>query len=175
MGKSDNLNHEYSGPKTGLKFTCENCGEEIIVLYLTIGEESRCSNCEEYGAVPEDAKVIEEVSEVLAKRKRDSTIRAIKKKFTLADRIKEKYFRIESWIGFIATAVSILLLESSIENAWLRYFVSGLIGYMVTITVATFRKEEEDSTPKSELEKGVEGEEYTTARIKDRSLDDYRG
>ena len=42
-----------------LSFKCEFCGKDIVVKYLSIGEEAVCRHCGEYATVPEEATEIE--------------------------------------------------------------------------------------------------------------------
>ena len=39
-----------------LKFRCKNCGKDIAVRFLTVGETAECRNCGASNAVPESAK-----------------------------------------------------------------------------------------------------------------------
>ena len=51
-----------------LKFRCKNCGKDIAVRYLTVGEAAECRNCGTSNAVPESAeKISEETAEHLIK------------------------------------------------------------------------------------------------------------
>lgn len=48
-----------------LKFRCENCGEDIAVRFLKVGEAAECKSCGASNAVPESA---EEISDEAAER-----------------------------------------------------------------------------------------------------------
>ena len=48
-----------------LKFQCENCGEDIAVRFLKVGEVAECRSCGASNPVPESA---EEVSDAAAER-----------------------------------------------------------------------------------------------------------
>lgn len=48
-----------------LKFQCKNCGEDIAVRFLEVGEAAECRNCGASNSVPESA---EEVSDEAAER-----------------------------------------------------------------------------------------------------------
>ena len=39
----------------GLKFKCRNCGEDIVVKYLSKGEVAKCKACGVENVVPPDA------------------------------------------------------------------------------------------------------------------------
>ncbi len=41
-----------------LKFRCKNCGKDIAVRYLTVGEAAECRNCGASNAVPESAEAV---------------------------------------------------------------------------------------------------------------------
>ena len=41
-----------------LKFRCENCGKDIAVRFLRIGEAAKCKNCGASNAVPDSAEEI---------------------------------------------------------------------------------------------------------------------
>ena len=41
-----------------LKFQCKNCGEDIVVRFLKIGEAAKCKNCGASNSVPESAESI---------------------------------------------------------------------------------------------------------------------
>jgi len=43
-----------------LKFKCKNCGEDIIVRYLKVGEIAKCRHCSAENEVPETATVTDE-------------------------------------------------------------------------------------------------------------------
>ena len=47
-----------------LKFQCENCGKDIAVRFLEVGEAAKCKSCGASNAVPESA---EEISDEVAK------------------------------------------------------------------------------------------------------------
>ena len=47
-----------------LKFRCENCGKDIAVRFLTVGEAAKCKSCGASNPVPESAK---EISDAAAK------------------------------------------------------------------------------------------------------------
>jgi hypothetical protein len=47
-----------------LKFQCKNCGKDIAVRFLTVGEVAECRNCGASNSVPESA---EEISDEAAK------------------------------------------------------------------------------------------------------------
>ena len=48
-----------------LKFQCKNCGEDIAVRFLKVGEAAECRHCGASNAVPESA---EEISDAAAER-----------------------------------------------------------------------------------------------------------
>ena len=51
-----------------LKFRCENCGEDIAVRFLTVGEVAKCKSCGASNPVPESAEEIsDEAAEYLIK------------------------------------------------------------------------------------------------------------
>ena len=41
-----------------LKFRCENCGEDIAVRFLTVGEVAKCKSCGAGNSVPDSAEEI---------------------------------------------------------------------------------------------------------------------
>ena len=41
-----------------LKFRCENCGEDIAVRFLTVGEVAKCRSCGASNSVPDSAEEI---------------------------------------------------------------------------------------------------------------------
>ena len=47
-----------------LKFQCKNCGEDIAVRFLKVGEAAKCKSCKASDAVPESA---ESISDEVAK------------------------------------------------------------------------------------------------------------
>jgi len=115
-----------------------------------------CRNCGKIILVPPDAIMTGESPSILKMRLMSQKYLAPRIRLTIADKIKRKYKRIELWIGFVSAVASTLILEPYIINTILRYLVSYMIGNMVTITISALRKEEEESTPKSELERSVE-------------------
>lgn len=44
-----------------LKFKCNNCGNEIVVQYLKIGEIAMCQQCGQRSGVPADAEEVDEI------------------------------------------------------------------------------------------------------------------
>ena len=51
-----------------LKFQCENCGEDIAVKFLKVGEAAECRSCGASNAVPDSAEEISnEVAESIIK------------------------------------------------------------------------------------------------------------
>ena len=51
-----------------LKFRCKNCGKDIAVRFLTVGEAAECRNCGASNSVPESAEEIsDEAAEYLIK------------------------------------------------------------------------------------------------------------
>lgn len=51
-----------------LKFRCENCGEDIAVRFLTVGEVAKCKSCGANNSVPESAEEIsDEAAESIIK------------------------------------------------------------------------------------------------------------
>ena len=48
-----------------LKFRCENCGKDIAVRFLKVGEAAECKSCGASNSVPESA---EEISDEAAER-----------------------------------------------------------------------------------------------------------
>ena len=51
-----------------LKFQCENCGEDIAVRFLKVGEAAECKSCGASNSVPESAEEIsEEAAESIIK------------------------------------------------------------------------------------------------------------
>lgn len=40
----------------GLKFRCKNCGEDVVVRFLKVGEAAECKNCGASNPVPESAE-----------------------------------------------------------------------------------------------------------------------
>ena len=51
-----------------LKFQCENCGEDIAVKFLKVGEAAECKSCGASNAVPDSAEEISnEVAESIIK------------------------------------------------------------------------------------------------------------
>ena len=48
-----------------LRFRCENCGKDIAVRFLTVGEVAKCKSCGASNSVPESA---EEISDDAAER-----------------------------------------------------------------------------------------------------------
>ena len=42
-----------------LRYDCPECGEEIVVRYLEVGELAQCPQCRAESAVPEDAEVLD--------------------------------------------------------------------------------------------------------------------
>ena len=144
---------------SGLKFDCRYCQAEVVVRYLTAGEEVVCQNCGKTNVVPGTAISSDDPPSVLEARLRSPRFPNRQPKLTLADRIKRKYRRIEFWIGLIVSIFSIVLLESYVRNVVLRFIVSILIGLMVSFTISNLRKEEEESTPRSKLENTETGHE----------------
>ena len=43
-----------------LKFQCKNCGEDIAVRFLKVGEAAECRNCGASNSVPESAESIDD-------------------------------------------------------------------------------------------------------------------
>ena len=43
-----------------LKFQCKNCGEDIVVRFLKVGEAAECRNCGASNSVPESAESIDD-------------------------------------------------------------------------------------------------------------------
>jgi hypothetical protein len=51
-----------------LKFQCKNCGEDIVVRFLKVGEAAECRNCGASNSVPESAESIDdEAAELMIK------------------------------------------------------------------------------------------------------------
>ena len=51
-----------------LKFQCKNCGKDIAVRFLTVGEAAECKNCGVSNPIPESAEEIsEEAAESMIK------------------------------------------------------------------------------------------------------------
>ena len=51
-----------------LKFRCENCGKDIAVRFLTVGEAAECKSCGASSSVPESAEEIsDEAAESIIK------------------------------------------------------------------------------------------------------------
>lgn len=51
-----------------LKFQCKNCGEDIAIRFLEIGEAVKCRNCGASNSVPESAeKISDEPAKSIAK------------------------------------------------------------------------------------------------------------
>ena len=43
-----------------LKFQCKNCGEDIVVRFLKVGEAAECKSCRTSNSVPESAESIDD-------------------------------------------------------------------------------------------------------------------
>lgn len=127
-----------------------------MVWYIAAGQEVTCHNCGRKIIIPEAALPTGEESTILRERLMAPRAPYLRRRPTIADRIKEEYRRIESWIGVVATGLSIFFLQKYIVNRGLMLIVSCLIGLVVYATISNLRREEEESTPKSELEKPVE-------------------
>ena len=54
-----------------LKFRCENCGKDIAVRFLTVGEAAECKSCGASNSVPESA---ESISDAAAERMIKATV-----------------------------------------------------------------------------------------------------
>lgn len=48
-----------------LKFRCKNCGEDLIVQFLKVGEAAECKNCGASNSVPESAESIDDEAATL--------------------------------------------------------------------------------------------------------------
>jgi uncharacterized paraquat-inducible protein A len=45
-----------------LKFQCKNCGEDIVVRFLKVGEAAECKSCRTSNSVPESAEEISDTA-----------------------------------------------------------------------------------------------------------------
>ena len=62
-----------------LKFSCENCGENIAVRFLEIGEAAECKSCGASNSVPESAESIsDEAAERMIKAPVSQPAKAIR-------------------------------------------------------------------------------------------------
>jgi hypothetical protein len=141
----------------GLKFNCRFCQAAVIVKYLTVGEKAECQNCGKTNIVPGGAISTDDSSSILKARLSSPKFPTGHVRLTLAEKIREKYRRIEFWIGAVTVAVLVSLLEYFIKDGVSKLIVSLLIGLLVAATISTLRQEEEESTPKSRLEKTETG------------------
>ncbi len=153
----DYLNDRKKELKTPLKFNCPRCRGPVISNYLRIGDELNCPHCREAITVPETALKTSEDSNVLDIWRTDKPTPIPARKLTLADKIKKKYKKIDLIIGLIVATVVGFVLKDFIRNDYFRIFLVSVITFLlVSSTISSFRKQEEESTPKSELDKELE-------------------
>jgi hypothetical protein len=150
----DHLNDRKKDIKTPLKFDCPRCRKSVVSNYLRIGEQLNCPHCREVITVPGSAVKTSEDSNVLDVWRTERIAPIPERKPTLADKIKKKYKKIDFIIGLIVATVVGFALKELINNDYYRIFVVSAITFLlVSSTISSFRKQEEESTPKSELDK----------------------
>lgn len=113
-----------------LKFNCPECGTELVVRFLSQGEEARCRNCDSFITVPEDAiQVDSQISVLSPPRKRTTSITHdpasdIVPPFGFALRqtwevIKANYD--------IAIGTAVLFFAGSLASGTIQYLVEGYV------------------------------------------------
>lgn len=151
------MNDKKSRIKTPLKFNCPRCRGPVVSNYLRIGEQLNCPHCIEAITVPETALKTSEDSNVLDIWRTEKPVPLPPRKLTLADKINKKYKKIDLIIGLIVATVVGFALKNFIRNDYFRIFlVSAITFFLVSSTISSFRKQEEESTPKSERDKELE-------------------
>lgn len=150
------LEPKHSIKKSGLKFRCRSCGSDIIVRYLFVGEEACCHNCRTINIVPLGAARTDGESSMLVLKLKAVMSQVPVARITYGDKIKDRYKKIDLWVGVAVSIVTSMLLEHLIsDNIIIKILISSLIGGLASYTVYCFRKEEEDSTPQSRQEEPV--------------------
>jgi hypothetical protein len=151
------LDDKKKDVKTPLKFDCPRCRGSVVSNYLQIGDQLDCPHCKEVITVPEAAVITSEDSNVLDIWRTEKPVPIPPRKLTLADKIKKKYKKIDLIIGIIVATVVGFVLKDFIRNDYFRIFlVSAITFLLVSSTISSFRKQEEESTPKSERDKELE-------------------
>ncbi|UCC80784.1 MAG: hypothetical protein JSW64_05345 [Candidatus Zixiibacteriota bacterium] len=151
------LNDKKKELKTPLKFDCPRCRKPVVSNFLRIGEQFNCPHCKEVITVPVTALKTSEDSNVLDIWKTGKIAPIPEPKPTLAAKIKKKYEKIDLIIGLIVATVVGFVLKDFIRNDYFRMFlVSAITFLLVSSTISSFRKQEKESTPKSELDKELE-------------------
>jgi len=124
-----------------LKFRCENCGKDIAVRFLKVGEAAECKNCGASNSVPESA---EEISDAAAERMIKAPVSESAKRINEPTKSLPitKALRIIGTIsiGFgVIAGISMLILFSQAVSASSSTPTAGLsLGGVVTALGMTF-------------------------------------
>ena len=125
-----------------LKFRCENCGEDIAVKFLTVGEAAKCKSCGVSNSVPESAEEIsDEAAESIIKAPVSEAAESIGNEPTKSLPITKALRIIGTLsIGFgVVAGISMLILFSQAVSASSSTPTAGLsLGGVVTALGMTF-------------------------------------
>ena len=125
-----------------LKFRCENCGEDIAVRFLTVGEVAKCKSCGAGNSVPESAEEIsDEAAEHLIKAPVSESAKRIGNHPTQSLLIT-KALRIIGTLsigfGVIAGITMLILLSQSVSSSSSSPTAELSLGGVVTALGMTF-------------------------------------
>ena len=125
-----------------LKFRCKNCGKDIAVRFLTVGEAAECRNCGASNSVPESAEEIsDEAAEHLIKAPVSEPAKRIGNHPTQSLLIT-KALRIIGTLsigfGVIAGITMLILLSQSVSSSSSSPTAELSLGGVVTALGMTF-------------------------------------
>lgn len=122
-----------------LKFHCENCGEDIAVRFLKVGEATDCKSCGASNAVPESAEDISpEAAESIIKTPVSHSVKSIGNRPTKSLPITKALSRVgRIVIGFaviagIAGAVRVMIIHPAPDQTIALAVSAGITGLGIT-------------------------------------------
>jgi len=119
-----------------LRYDCPECGEEIVVRYLEVGEFAQCPQCRAESAVPEDAEVVDAPSSRASPGQRSPNLpphdrSSWRSPGERAGRSNYWFLRALPWIILVGTAFHIVVMLALIGRVSEFGRGTGLAGAMV--------------------------------------------
>jgi len=121
-----------------LRYDCPECGEEIVVRYLEVGEFAQCPQCRAESAVPEDAEVVDAPSSRASPGQRSPNLpphdrSSWRSPGERAGRSNYWFLRALPWVILVGTALHIVALLATIGMLPRTGGTSGLRGAVILL------------------------------------------